>query len=124
MRKLTIVLALLMFSSPAWGKDVTIKKLLESYDLAPLEAKELMHDMMRHQEMGMSWSNTFLKEMLGKKPLYCKPKNLGITGEQAFQIFRDSVNSIKTHNKFVKGESASYAGLYLLVGLMKTFPCK
>ena len=122
MRKLTIVLALLMFSSPAWGKDVTIKKLLESYDLAPLEAKEIMHDMMRHQEMGMSWSNTFLKEMLGKKPLYCKPKNLGITGEQAFQIFREEVESAKAIKAINEPTYAS--GLYLLAGLIKTFPCK
>ncbi len=118
MKKLTLVLALLIFSSPAWGKELTIKDFLDDYDLAPLEDKPQIHNMMRHKEMGMSWSNA-VQEKLGGKPLYYLPKNLRLTGEQAFQIFREEVERAKAIN-----EIANLSGMFLLAGLMRTFPCK
>ena len=96
--------------------------MLEVYDLADLEGKQKINIMMMHQEMGLSWSNTYLKVFKGQKPLYCKPKNLRITGEQAFQIFREEVESAKAIKAINEPTYAS--GLYLLAGLIKTFPCK
>jgi len=118
MRKLTIVLALLIFSTPAWGQKVTIKKMLEIYDLAPPEGKQKINNMFMHQEIGMSWSNVY-QASTGGIALYCKPKNLRLTREQAFQIFRDEVEREKRTNELTMA-----SGVYLLGGLIKTFPCK
>ena len=120
MRKLTIVLALLIFSSPAWGKDVTIKQILELYDKASPKGKHKYHERFMAWETGMSWSNAYQKHK-GGKPLYCLPDNLVMSGEQAFQIFRAEVKR--------KGEKATLqisgaSGMHLLEGLMRTFPCK
>ena len=116
-KKLSIVLALLIFSGPAWGEQPTIKQFLEEYDSASQTLKQRVHDMFRASQSGMHWSNAFQKK-LGGKELYCKPIFLKITGEQAFQIFRDNVEMRKKTN-----QPAHNTGMYLLNGLMKTFPC-
>ena len=118
MRKLTIVLALLIFSSPAWGEQKTIKGLLEIYDKAPLKFKYEINKMLNLASVGMAWSNAEL-EGEGRQPLYCPPEKLVITGEQAFQIFRTEVERRKRTN-----DPFSNAGIYLLKGLIRTFPCK
>ena len=118
MKKLTIVLALLLFSSPALGKDLTIKQILEVYDNASPEGKYDFHLSFSNKLSGMYWSNVFQKK-LGGKMLYCPPVFLKITGEQAFQIFRDNVEIRKKIN-----QPGHNTGMYLLSGLMKTFPCK
>ncbi len=80
MRKLTIVLALLIFSSPAWGEQRAIKRMLELYDASSLKARQELNIKFSDYQYGMSWSSTYLKNIRGEKDLYCPPGKLVITG--------------------------------------------
>ena len=121
MKKLTLVLALLLFSSPAWGQKKTIKDFLEAYDKAPLKAQQGINIKFIDYENGMGWANSHLEIVRGEKPLYCPPKKLRLTGEQAFQIFREEV---ERKVGFAKKLSVKASGFFLLGGLIRTFPCK
>jgi hypothetical protein len=119
-KKLTLVLALLAFSSPALGKDSTIKELLEVYDAASHAKRHIIHRMFSNVQNGMSWYKMYQKNKgVEGKVLYCLPGKLVMTGEQAFQIFRGEVERRKKTN-----EPNGTSGLFLLLGLMRTFPCK
>ena len=96
MKKLTLVLALLILSSPALGKDDTIKELLEVYDAASHAGRQKFHRMFSHMQEGMSWYKLYQKNQGGEgKVLYCLPGELVMTGAQAFQIFRGEVERRK-----------------------------
>ena len=119
-KKLTLILALLVFSNPAMGKDSTLKEVLELYDVTPLANKQIIHRAFRDMQSGMSWYKSYQKSLGDEgKVLYCLPGKLSMTGEQAFQIFRGEVERRKKPNA-----PAATRGLFLLMGLMYTFPCK
>ena len=93
--------------------------MLEIYDKSSLEHKQAVNLMMLHQEIGMELVVLYYESQGLSIPLYCKPDNLRLTGEQAFQIFREEAERVKNLNKPI-----GVSGVYLLVGLMRTFPCK
>ena len=65
---------------------------------------------------GISWMNAGSAVKLGKQ-LFCPPPNLPITDDQYMAILEEHVRFDGTYAK-------EPAGLVLLVGLERTFPCR
>jgi hypothetical protein len=69
--------------------------------------------------VGISWANTWLN-ITGQPPLYCQPENLALGVNNYMRILQEQIE-----RKYQKGiQVDSVVELYLLQGLMETFPCK
>ena len=120
MKKVLLVLSLIMFSSPVYAEEkLTMEGFLDLYNKGGLETKKLMHNQLRAMTQGMGWSNTELRANK-RKPIYCPPSKLNITGEQAYDIFE---KNLKKRRNWREINMRGY-GLFLLLGLKETFPCK
>ena len=63
---------------------------LELYDKVSSKEKKKIHKDFKLVQHGMLWANDFLRSQK-RKPIYCQPDKLGISGEQSFNIFRKEV---------------------------------
>jgi hypothetical protein len=128
MKKLTrlIIPALvaLLVSGPAWAAkdDHSINNFLQVYDKSDAKFKTKVRDALVSMVTGMEIINSDLKSK-GRPQMFCLnelTKNLTITGEQYFFIFKKYV---KKHDK-AREAPAGGTGIILYLALQEAFPCK
>ena len=71
-------------------------------------------------EEGYSWANVFL-EGAKQTPLYCQPKQMVVEPENSIRIL-DRQISIMRESNYLKPDTPVEP--LLLLGLIRTFPCK
>lgn len=69
---------------------------------------------------GMGWANIALVNR-GEAPLYCQPGKLAITMDNYIMILDNFIEDAKKKNKY---RAEDPVGMYMLIGLQRTFPCK
>lgn len=114
-----VSISVMQISTSLAAEDKTIGKFLEVFDQSTQKAQGIYISHIGSMGEGMAWVNT---ELVHNKqsPAFCPPKQLNLTNGQYFQIFRDYVEK----NNDIKNKLFNFRGLYLLMALKQTFPCK
>ena len=95
MKKVLLALALIVFCSPVYAKEKnTMGSFLDMYDKGNSETKKIFHKNLRAMEQGMGWSNTELRANK-RKPIYCPPSKLNITGTYCPKILLPDYGNIE-----------------------------
>lgn len=89
----------------------TGKELLDNYAKATPEQRAGMDQVIAAEENGMSWYAS-----ASKFHIYCKPENLGLTGNQIMDILKREVDAEPLIGK-------QPYGLAILLALRQTFVC-
>lgn len=72
---------------------------------------------------GYFWSNTYLMVYRKAQPLYCQPEKLALHGDN-YQSILEAELKRSYRPKTAAEKSTSSVDMYLLLGLVNTFPCK
>ena len=110
MRSIMIILSIMLFSNICFAqyKFSFIKERFEGTDFAIEYVGGVAH--------GIRLANELMKDKVGKK-LFCVPEKFDLNHYKYFEIAQEYANSRENDDE------ASFA-LTLLLGMVKTFPCK
>lgn len=93
-----------------------------NYEKLSLSQKESLKDYITGVGVGISWANTELKET---QKLYCPPGNLALDTVNYTWILDEQIKYTK---KLFSGSGKDYQQyhieMFLVKGLIRTFPCK
>lgn len=95
----------------------TVANILNFYDQATLQQRQLVETSMSGVENGIAWVNTYLTETRKQPPLYCQPGKLVLTGGQLIQMLRDAVKEKPAVGTIPYGSA-------VLAVLLTDFPCQ
>jgi hypothetical protein len=107
-----LIFSLCLLSVPACAEP-DAARFLRDYDAAADKRPLLAY--VNGIESGMGWINATLVNQ-HDQPVYCSPRNLGLTADQLVDIIRKQVESTPSL-------ATSPVGLTLLFGLKDDFPC-
>jgi hypothetical protein len=113
--------AVLAITNPAIAAEPTMADFVKAYKAADQVTKTQFNIHVGGIGDGFSWANTHLEKNRDQKPLYCQPEGLTLRDTNYVDILFDEVSRSKPEfQKFPSGAK----GLFLLDGLIRTFPCK
>lgn len=106
--------------------ETTLKKYKESRNSQNELEKLVIVNYIAGIGEGLVWANTEL-ESRKDKPLFCQPKKLALTDENYIQILNDEIKRFEEaktdESERKKVFDSMPIGLFLLKGLIRTFPC-
>jgi len=116
MKKILLVFFMFAFLPLPLMADISVG----NYEKLSLSQKELLKDYITGVGNGISWANNELKDT---QKLYCPPGKLAINYDNYTSILEEQITYT---NKLFSGKEYQqfHIEMFLLKGLIRTFPCK
>jgi hypothetical protein len=96
--------------------DMTTNQFLSAYESASPDRKPILDSLADSLQEGMGWANSAVTVVQHRKPIYCQPQDMVLTGPQVVDMLRGEV----AKNSAI-GPSPLGAGI--VEALLHTFPC-